>query len=130
MSDLQCPAKVLFVARDLLDLGASLLTPGNERYSGVFAASAIAADAGDLARATVLGQQAGCSLKILADVVDGTSLARAVQDLSDVYRGETIVVIADRDLMREVFGRAGGSMEPIAVSIDSSGWTMLKAADS
>jgi hypothetical protein len=128
MSDLQCPAKVLFVARDVLDLGTSSLTPAEERYADVFAAAAIATDAGDLARATALAQQVGCPLKILADAVDGASLSRAIQELSDVYRGETIVVIANRDLLREVFGRAGESMEPLAVSIESSGWTMLKAA--
>ena len=117
MSDLQCPAKVVLAAREMLPSLAG------ERFSGVYVAAATVADPAGRAAASGFAAQANCQLEILADATDGASFRRSLQDLSDVYRGETIAVIAPRELMREAIGRAADSAQPIVVSIDSSGWT-------
>jgi hypothetical protein len=129
MTDLQCPVKVLLVAQDLLGPGTRVETLPCAPYSGVFGASSIAADASGLAAATDLAQQVSCPLDILADAVDGASLARAIEDLSDVYRGETIIVVAPRDLLRALLGRASESMKPVTVAIDSDGWVVDASLD-
>jgi len=119
MSDLQCPAKVVLAVLEMLPSLAG------ERYSGVYAAPAVAADPVGRAAVSGFAAQANCRLDTLADATDGASLRRSVQDLSDVYRGETIAVVAPRELIREAIGRAADSPQPIVVSIDSSGWTVL-----
>jgi hypothetical protein len=119
MSDLQCPAKVVLAAREMLPS----LT--GERFSGVYVVPAIAADPAGRAAVSGFAAQANCQLDTLADAIDGASLRRSLQELSDVYRGETIAVVAPRALVREAIGRAADSTQPIVVSIDSSGWTVL-----
>lgn len=119
MSDLQCPAQVVLAAREMLPS----LT--GERFSAVYVLPAIAADPAGRAAASGFAAQVNCRLDTLADAIDGAGLRRALQELSDIYRGETIAVIAPRDLLREAIGRAAESAQPIVVSIDSSGWTVL-----
>src|SRR5262245_19314580 len=118
MNDLQCPATVVLATHSLLVSGANASSLGITRCSGVFVAAALAADAGDLARATGLARQAGCRLEILDEAVDATTLTIAVDGLADLYRGETLLVIAPDDVLREMYG----TTQAIAVSIDSSGW--------
>jgi hypothetical protein len=119
MSDLQCPAKVVLAHREMLPSLAG------ERFSGVYVAPAIAADPASSAAASGFAAQVNCRLDTLVEAIDGASLRRSLQELSDIYRGETIAVIAPSALIREAIGRAADSAQPIVVSIDSSGWTVL-----
>jgi hypothetical protein len=115
MSDLQCPAKVLLVAAEML--GASVPALERTHYAGVFVVPGVAGNVGELASYPV---------EIIDDAVDGASLARAVEELADVYRGYTIVVVATRAMIRDVLGeRASASAKPVVIAIDSSGWVVL-----
>jgi len=95
MSDLQCPATILLIAQESLESGGSALE-GSGHLSGVFVASAVAADPGALAAATRLADDGGYRLSTLADVPDGTRLAHAIEDLADLHRGEAIAIVATR----------------------------------
>jgi hypothetical protein len=119
MSDLQCPANILLVAREMLGPGAGVSVLEGMHYSEVFVVSALAAEAGELAQYRP---------EIIADVVDGASLARALENLADLYRGYTVVVVATREMICDLFGeRASDPRKPIALAIDSSGWTVFEA---
>lgn len=119
MSDLQCPAKIILVAPEMLGQGASMPSLDDAPYSGVFAVSAVAGDAGE-----VTARHADHPLEILSDVLDGAGLARALDELADLYRGYTIVVVATHEMIRELMhGR--DSSRPVTIAIDGSGWTVL-----
>jgi hypothetical protein len=50
-------------------------------------------------------------------------LRRAVDELSDLYRGETIAVLAPAGAIAAALG---GEVElPVTVAVDSSGWTRV-----
>jgi hypothetical protein len=118
VSDLQCPARVVLATSDVLP---SLV---GERYSGVFAAAAVASDARALAAATAFAQQVNCELERIDAAVDAPAFKRALDELSDVYRGEAIVAVAPLAMIREVVGRAADAAKPLFVEIDSSGWSL------
>jgi hypothetical protein len=94
-----------------------------ERYSGVFVAHSIASDAAAIAFA----QQVDCEVESITGAVDAATLRRALNELSDVYRGETIVVVAPRAMIRELVGSVADLAKPVLVAIDSSGWTVASA---
>ena len=123
-SDLQCPATVVLVPVEMLHAGASVLTAAGARYAGVFAAGDVASDAGNFARVAALAQQVACRVEILAAAVDAASIKEGMGDLADLYRGETIIVIARRVAIAEVLRWAGDVMRPVAVAIDSAGWVV------
>ncbi len=125
MSDLQCPAVVLLVAGESIATGGARLALGATRLSGVFVASPVAADPNRLAAATRLAEERACPVDRMLEVVDGASLAEAVEHLADLYRGETIAVIATGEMVRDALGHPGTPTEPIAVSIDGDGWVVI-----
>jgi len=122
MSDLQCPARVVLATCDTLPQLAS------GRYSGVFVAPAVESAASDLRAASELARHAGCEIQRLQDAIDGAKLRRALNELSDVYRGETIVAVVPEAMLREVIGGARDCAKPVFVAIDSDGWTVLDAS--
>jgi hypothetical protein len=127
VSDMQCPATILLVAREAIATGGKAML-GARQLSGLFVASAVAADPGGLAAATSLADQGAWRLSTMADVDDGASLARAMNHLADLHRGETIAVVASQDMIDDVVGNATAiSGEPIAVAIDGSGWSVSPA---
>lgn len=111
MSDLQCPAQVWLVAA-----GQRANVPAP--CAGVFVAPMLATDAS----AATLARAAGCALEILAGATDAASTARAIDDLADLHRGETFVVVVTRDVIRDLTGRAQDPTQPIIVAIDAEGW--------
>jgi len=123
MSDLQCPAKIVLVAPEMLGPDASVPALGGT-YSGVFLVSAVASRASELA-----ARQPDHRHEILADVDDGASLARALQELADLHRGYTIVVVATREMIHELMDGRGDSTKPMVLAIDSSGWAVLDALE-
>jgi hypothetical protein len=117
VSDLQCPARVVLATSEVLPSLAG------ERYSGVFVVAAVASDPHALAAATAFAQQVNCELERI-EAVDGQAFKRALDELSDVYRGEAIVAVAPLAMIREVVGRAADAAKPVHVEIDSSGWAV------
>ena len=126
MSDLQCPATVVLVTRSLLRAGANMSQLGLTRCSGVCVAAALANDDTDRAAATGLASQAGCQLYVLDEAVDAATLTAAIDSLADLYRGETLLVIAPDAVLHGVHAATNDPTRPIAVAIDSSGWVALE----
>ncbi len=124
MSDLQCPATILLVARESIAAGGRSPLLAARHLSGVFVTSAVAADAGGLAAAARLADEGAWRLSTMADVIDGASLARAMEDLADLHRGETIAVVTTRDMIQDLLGDAAALADPVAVAIDGSGWSV------
>lgn len=127
MSDLQCPATILLVARESIASGAGPAILGARYLSGVFVASAVAADPGGLADATRLADDGTWRLSTMADVIDGPSLARAMEHLADLHRGETIAVVTTRAMIRDLLGDAPSLADPITVAIDGSSWSVSRS---
>ena len=124
MSDLQCPATILLIAPDSIASRGAPAILGAARPSGVFVASAVAADPGALAAATALAGASACRLTIVPDLADGPGLARALQELADLHRGETIALLATRAMMEELLGKRSAGADPIAITVDASGWSL------
>ncbi len=116
----------------MLIAGETIRQPDGERalrgkhVAGVVVAGSIADDAHALA--TRLAREMSCTLDSMADVVDGASLRRAIKDLSDRYRGETIAVIASADMIANVLGIASPTTAPVTLAIDAEGWTIVAPA--
>lgn len=124
MSDLQCPATILLIAREAIATGGKAIL-GARHLSGLFVASAVAADPGGHAAAASLADEGAWRLSIMAGVDDGAGLARAMNHLADLHRGETIAVVASQAMIEDVVGNATAfSDEPITVAIDRAGWSV------
>lgn len=125
MSDLQCPATVLLVPGRVLDPGVLGSSLSGRRLSGVFVVPSIVEDPEAHATARHLAASGSCPIETMPGVVDAASLEAAVDDLSDLFRGETIAVVAPSTSIEAVLGLAGGESRPIAVAIDGDGWVVL-----
>ena len=126
MSDLQCPATVLLIARESIASRGGPALIGARQLSGVFVASSVAADPSGLAAAASLADQGGWRLTTMAEVGDGASLADAIEHLADLHRGETIAVVATQEMIQDVLGSASVSVDPITLAIDGSGWVVSR----
>jgi hypothetical protein len=127
MGDLQCPATILLIARESVASGGELAILAGRHLSGVFVSSAVAADPSGLAAATRLADEGAWRLSTMPDTADGASLARAIEDLADLHRGETIAVVGTEDMLRDMLGDAGAGADPIAIAVDDSGWSVIRA---
>ena len=123
MSDLQCPAVFLFIPREAAASIDDAALAG-KRLSGVFVVGSIASMPSGVEAATRLASEAGCPIDNLVDAVDGATLARAVDELADLHRGETFAVVASADAIRDAFGHARAPDGVVAVAIDASGWSL------
>jgi len=121
MSDLQCPATILLMARESIASGGPVILEARH-LSGVFVASAVAADPGGLAATARLAEEGAWRLTTMPDVSDGASLARAIEELADLHRGETVAVVATRDMIQDLLGEASVGEDPITIAVDGSGW--------
>jgi hypothetical protein len=119
MSDLQCPATIVLIARESIASGGGAEILAGRQVSGVFVASAV--EPSGLAAAGLADER---RLSTLPDVADAASLARAIEDLADLHRGETIAVVATRDMIQEMLGDAGVRTDPITIAVDDSGWSV------
>ena len=95
MSDLQCPATVVLVGSGRLEAEATRRVLAGRAVAAVF----------DLAPP------------------DGPALRRSVDDLSDLHRGETIVVVAAPRTIADALGMTRDGQ--VVVAVDSDGWTVL-----
>jgi hypothetical protein len=115
MSDLQCPATIVLIARESIASGGGSEILEGRHVAGAFVASAAAAG---------LAGGRTSRLSTLPDVADGASLARAIEDLADLHRGETIAVVATRDMIQDMLGDAGVRADSITIAVDDSGWVV------
>jgi hypothetical protein len=99
---------------------------GTRHLSGVFVASAVAADPGGRAAAAELADRGGWRLSTIAGVSDGASLAQAMEHLADLHRGETIAIVATRGMIEDALGTASPLADPVTVSLDASGWSVRR----
>ena len=120
MSDLQCPATVVFVA----DAAAASALP----HSRFRVARVISPRGEESKGAAGAGESTGVR------GLDGAGdLIRAVEDLADQYRGECVAVVAPRELVDQALSRVPGAGPPatspdvpwLAVEVDSTGWRVL-----
>jgi hypothetical protein len=138
MSDLQCAATVVLVPRE------SLVHAGwaTEALAGVFVA---ASSATELPAVQRIAHAASCRVEVLAAAIDVQTLRAAIDDLSDLHRGETLAVVATDDEIASLLGAASLPSERmterlapppaasggrpvsrvITVAIDSSGWSLV-----
>ncbi|HKE14948.1 MAG TPA: hypothetical protein VKB80_08800 [Kofleriaceae bacterium] len=126
MSDLQCPATILLFAPESVAAGGAQAILEARHLSGVFVASAVAADPSGGAAAAMLADERAWRLSTLPDVADGASLARAIDDLADLHRGETIAVVGSRDMIQDMLGDDSAGPDPITIAVDSSGWVVSR----
>jgi hypothetical protein len=122
MSDLQCPATILLIARESIAFDGGPALVEGRHLSGVFVAPAVAADPGGLAAAGWADANAA-HLSTMPDVDDAASLAQAIEDLADLHRGETIAVVATRAMIEEVLGETRVRAGVVAIAVDDSGWS-------
>jgi hypothetical protein len=125
MGDLQCPATILLIAGESIASGAGAATFEDRHLSGVHVASGVAADPGGLAAAR-LADERGWRLATMTDVSDGASLARAIDELADLHRGETIAVVGTREMIQDMLGEASSWADPITITVDASGWRVSR----
>jgi hypothetical protein len=127
MSDLQCPANVLLIPREILasdDFGRALAC---RRLSGFFVDTTVAADPKDLAAISGHANACDCPVEIVPKIADGASLTQALEELADVYRGETVAVVTTAKVIQARLNCTSKPTEPIAIAIDSSGWTVTRS---
>ena len=118
MSDLQCPATfVLLTPASLKSLDARGL-----RLAGVFVDANTHART-RLALDTLLAAH-GCKLE-LAKLDASLPLVQQIEQLSDAYRGETLLLLAPESALCEALGCDDPPTRPVTVEVDSDGWNVL-----
>jgi hypothetical protein len=131
MSDLQCPATVLLVPRESCASDDVARFFVGRRVAGFFVDAALAANPHELAAINRLAGSSDCQIEVTdAAFVDCASLEQALEDFADLYRGETIAVVASGDLIQSLLRCARTPTEPITIAIDDSGWAATPCHES
>jgi broad specificity phosphatase PhoE len=141
MSDLQCAATVLLVDAARLSSSQPLTDAGDQRVMMVYAST----EPGALESAAAVARTLGVPCRELAGVQelsDGESdlqaadrYRRALEEIADVHRGETVLVVSHAGVMALVLprlatnGGIGGEREPARpgvaeLLIDADGWAL------
>jgi len=120
VSDLQCPAIVLLFTPESIVAGDL----GGRRLSGLVVASSIAAGSRAQIEAQRLANEHSCRVDS-AEIASGQALVEQVDQLSDLYRGETIAIVATRETVRDALDRIDAPTEVVAVAVDSQGWNVI-----
>ena len=117
MSDLQCPAIIILLTPETI-VGCDL---GDRRLSSVFVAEGSPA----LAEATRLAAASACRIE-QPNLDDASKLARQLEDIADEYRGETVAIVADGDVLCAVLEWDELPEQPVALAIDNSGLRLVR----
>jgi hypothetical protein len=117
MSDLQCPATLILLTPET----AAVSDVGEYRLSLVIFAHDL-----PLARAAALslGGQRGYEAKA-ADITHGEALRARIAELSDMYRGEQVAVVASAQAICEALRLPAPPTAAVALAVDSDGWRIL-----
>jgi hypothetical protein len=119
VTDLQCPAIVLLIPREILAARAWNCILAGRRLSGVFVDGAHA----ELVAANGI---ADCAPELLEPLLDGSTFKRTLEQLADLYRGETVALVTSGELIQAGLGFEQTPVEPLALSIDSTGWVLTR----
>ena len=120
MSDLQCPMTALLVPRERLASPACERAWSDQRLAGFYVDAALV-EAPELA---AIRGRLQTPLEPIGPFADADSFIEAVDELADIYRGETIAVVATAALIQAALHRAHPPTEAITVAIDRSGWAV------
>jgi hypothetical protein len=120
MSDLQCPA--VFVLLTPQTVAGSELR--DQRLAGVYVASSIAAEAGVLDDARRLAEVHACRVEN-TDIEDEDALLDRIEQLADIYRGETVALVAPSRAVCAVIECLEPPDEPVAIAVDGDGIRLL-----
>lgn len=116
MSDLQCPAVFVLLTPETV-AGSQL---ADQRLAGVYVASGVATEGRVLEDARKLADQHGCKVSN-AEAEDEDSLLDRIEQLADVYRGETIALVAPSRAICAVIECLEPPDEPVAIAVDGDG---------
>lgn len=86
----------------------------------------VAAEPEVLALARALAADVECVPVSREDIVDGPSLASAMESLADLHRGETIAVLAPAGVIEAALGVTEVGDDAFAVTIDFDGWSVKR----
>ena len=120
MSDLQCPAVILLFTPEAI-AGSELR---GRRLSGLVAASSIAERSRAREEAERLATEQGCGVET-AEIAGGAALVEQIAELADLYRGETVAVVAPPEAICDALERVDPPTDVVAIAVDSSGWNVL-----
>jgi hypothetical protein len=123
VSDLQCPATFWLVSGpDGLDRVRSVL--GAARVAGIYAdpaAEALASTAAEELGAPVHTTDELAPLRPTEDADAARARWRgAVEDVADLYRGETVLLVGDAESIGRVV--SGTPADVLRVEVDADGW--------
>ena len=118
MSDLQCPASFLVLGTGGADRAAPDL-----RHARLAAVYAVSPDADVAAR---IAHVAGLPVRLLEEP-PGTTYPDGLDDLADLHRGETVVVVLRPGELASLAERGG--LDPardrvLQLAVDADGWTV------
>lgn len=112
MSDLQCPATFLVTGPAATEAAA--------RLAGTRLAAAYAVPEG-----LAVAAAAAAGLPVASLELDGTSYAAVLEDLADVHRGETVLVVLPEHAVETLAGGAAtGPDGVLQVAVDGDGWSV------
>jgi len=120
MSDLQCPAIIVMLTPEALEHARANIS----RLSAVVAAASLEPGSRALGQVQRLAAGHGCQVE-RADLDDAAALSEHVEQLADLYRGETVAVIAPTAAVCAALRHTAAADRPIAIAVDSSGWKLL-----
>jgi hypothetical protein len=121
MSDLQCPATVLLVPREIIDSEECRRALAGRRIFGFFVDAAVVNEPEADAAISGLAVASDCAVERVGALVDAASLSRALEELSDVYRGQCVVVVTAGKLIQARLGLARTPSALVEIAIDSDG---------
>ena len=120
MSDLQCPATIVLIPSASLGSSACNRALEGHRLSGLFVAEqAPPAAISNLAAANDL------TIERVQTGSDRKGFRQALEGLADAYRGEAIALVASGEALQLGLGLDAVLEEPVVLSVDSSGWTIV-----
>lgn len=114
MSDLQCPVTVLLVASAAVPPEALAEELSHARVSSVYGGPQEASYVERCATAL------GCPGAV-EPALDGGHIRPALDDIADVHRGETVVVVASSEALRP-FAGTGPATTTLRLIGDADGW--------
>lgn len=146
MSDVHCPATLLLAGPGEKGEGAvAALTFGGRREARGLAASladrrvALVYAGDDLAAvqtAEVVAAALGLHVQVrpsLGTSYDGSAGVAELEDIADAHRGETVLVVTRRDVLRSVVATllpgAAAPASLVELAVDADGWVLRPSAE-
>jgi hypothetical protein len=125
MSDLQCPATFLVLGdapteADELELDGVADQLGGRRVAKVLASPSMP----QLERAARIAERLGVTSEPAPGLDEGALFRQAVEDAADIYRGESVLIIAPAEVVRSALGLATAPApgEVVELQVDADGW--------